>query len=256
MKAVILAGGLGTRISEETQAKPKPMVEIGERPILWHIMKIFSCYGVREFIICSGYKGEIITDYFKSYKHRYSSLTIDMSDDTIVVHKSAHEDWKITIVNTGIDTMTGGRLLGVKDFLSENEPFYFTYGDGVADIDLYKLRQQHLATGCTATVTCVIPPGRYGVVKTSGDRVVEFLEKPESEDARINGGFFILNKKAIDYIPDRITSWEEEPLKKLAEEGQLGLYRHNGFWQSMDTLRDRNKLRSLWENGKAPWKVW
>lgn len=255
MKAVILAGGLGTRISEETYIKPKPMVEIGNKPILWHIMKIYSLYGINDFIICCGYKSFLIKNYFTNYFYYNSDVTVDIQKNNISVHNHNAEPWKVTLIDTGDDTGTGGRLKRVKNHL-ENETFCFTYGDGVSDIDIKKLIDFHKKQKTLATVTAVQPPGRYGYMDISSEKVSSFIEKPHGDGGWINGGFFILEPAVINYIPDDFTNWEREPLEKLAKEGQLNAYKHHGFWQAMDTLRDKNLLENLWDSGKAPWKKW
>jgi len=254
MKAVILAGGFGTRLSEETIARPKPMVEIGGRPILWHIMKIFSAYGVKDFIICLGYKGYVIKEYFINYRLHLSDVTVNVADGKIDFHASRAEDWRVSLVETGEETMTGGRLKRVREFLSED--FFFTYGDGVADIDLRKLLAFHNGHGRLATVTSIVPPGRFGALEIEGTRVVSFREKPAGDGSTINGGFFVLSPQAIDYIDGDGTTWEQEPLRKLAHNDELQAYGHDGFWQAMDTLRDKHQLEGMWEGGNAPWKVW
>jgi len=255
MKAVILAGGLGTRLSEETEARPKPMVEIGGRPILWHIMQIFSANGVNDFIICLGYKGYIIKEYFLNYRLHLSDVTVDVGKGTVEFHRSGAEDWRVTLVDTGDSTMTGGRLKRVGNYLQDDD-FFLTYGDGVADIDLAKLLAFHKAHGGLATVTAVLPPGRFGAMELVDGRVVAFHEKPAGDGASINGGFFVLSPKAIDYIEDDTTVWEQGPLERLARDGELHAYHHGGFWQPMDTLRDKRHLEELWQSGKAPWKLW
>ena len=254
MKAVILAGGLGTRISEETHLRPKPMIEIGGRPILWHIMKIYSSYGVNDFIICCGYRGYIIKEYFANYFLHMSDVTFDMSDNNMRVHQRNAEPWKVTLVDTGDNTMTGGRLKRISSYLNEQEDFCFTYGDGVSDIDISKLLNFHKQHKKMATVTAIRPPGRYGSLVRKGSSVIGFQEKPPGDGAYINGGFFVLNKKAIEFIDNDQTSWEAEPLEKIAEIGHLEAYEHKGFWQAMDTLRDRNLLEKLWVENNAPWK--
>ncbi len=256
MKAVILAGGLGTRISEETHIKPKPMVEIGGLPILWHIMKLYSYYGIQDFIICCGYKGYVIKEYFNNYFLHMSDVTFDMATNNMHVHRKNAEDWRITLVDTGLDTMTGGRLRQVAEYLEEDEPFCFTYGDGVSDINISDLVKHHVAHGKLATVTAVSPPGRYGSLTIDSGMVHSFEEKPKGDGSRINGGFFILSKKVIDLIHNDRTSWEDEPLKQLAEMKELSAYIHDGFWQPMDTLREKNMLQNMWEHGNAPWKKW
>lgn len=257
MKAVILAGGLGTRLAEETSTKPKPMVEIGGRPILWHVMKIFSHYGVNDFIICCGYKGYAIKEYFSNYALHLSDVTFDLKANEVFVHNQRAEEWRITLVDTGDDTMTGGRLKRVSDYLYGDDSFCFTYGDGVADVNIADLITFHKAHGREATVTSVVPPGRFGAIEADGaGQVTAFVEKPRGDGARINGGFFILSPKVLDRIGGDNITWEEEPMMGLVADGQLMTYEHNGFWQPMDTLRDRNFLERSWENGTAPWKVW
>jgi glucose-1-phosphate cytidylyltransferase len=255
MKAVILAGGLGTRISEETYIKPKPMVEIGHMPILWHIMKIYSTHGINDFIVCCGYKSFMIKQYFANYFLYTSDVTFDIQNNKMEIHEKHSEPWKVTLVDTGETTGTGGRLKRVKNFL-DNEPFCFTYGDGVSDVNIKELIDFHKKHKKLATVTAVQPPGRYGYMDIENEKVTSFIEKPDGEGGWINGGFFILEPKTIDYIADDNTNWEREPLEKLAKESQLSVYKHSGFWQAMDTLREKNLLNSLWESNKAPWKVW
>lgn len=254
MKAVILAGGLGTRISEETQYKPKPMVEIGGKPILWHIMKIFSVHGVHDFVICCGYRGYVIKEYFANYFLHESDVTFDMRSNKMEVHQTASEPWRVTLVDTGSDSGTGGRLRLVRHFLGDDD-FWFTYGDGVADVDLTRALAFHRAQQTLATVTTVQPPHRFGALQFSGDKVASFVEKPV-EGGWINGGFFLLSPKAIDYIDSDQTMWEHGPMERLVADQQLSAYRHHGFWHSMDTLRDKNHLEQLWQHGKAPWKKW
>jgi glucose-1-phosphate cytidylyltransferase len=256
MKAVILAGGLGTRISEETHLKPKPMIEIGGRPILWHIMKLYSAHGIREFIICCGYKGYLIKEYFANYFLHMSDVTFDMEKHEMEVHSRKAEPWRVTLVDTGEDTLTGGRLRRVGDYLRDEEAFCFTYGDGVADIDITALMAFHRSHGRKATVTAVQPPGRYGALNMDGGRVSGFTEKPKGDGGWINGGFFVLAPSCIDYIDGDQTSWEGEPLARLAAESDLMAFEHRGFWQPMDTLRDKNHLEDLWQSGRAPWKIW
>jgi glucose-1-phosphate cytidylyltransferase len=257
MKAVILAGGLGTRISEETHLKPKPMIEIGGKPILWHIMKIYSHYGINEFIICCGYKGYLIKDYFANYFLHMSDVTFDMAHNRMEVHQRNAEPWKVTLVDTGEGTMTGGRLKRVAGYLSGDDAFCFTYGDGVGDIDIGKLIDFHHQEGRLATLTATYPPGRFGALDIGADHSVSsFREKPKGDGSMINGGFFVLSPKVIDLLVDDMTVWEREPLETLAERGELHAYQHHGFWQPMDTLRDKNFLEGLWASGKAPWKVW
>lgn len=254
MKAVILAGGLGTRLSEETVTKPKPMVEIGGKPILWHIMKIYSQHGVNDFIICLGYKGYLIKEYFANYFLHQSDVTFNMPKNSMQVHKERVEPWKVTLVDTGDNTMTGGRLKRVFDYVKNEDSFCFTYGDGVSDVNISKLISFHSKNKSIATLTGVFPPGRFGALSIEGDFVKSFKEKPKGDGALINGGFFVLSPKVIKYIEDDSTIWEQEPLMKLASDGQLKVYKHNGFWQPMDTLRDKNYLNELWEKNKAPWK--
>lgn len=256
MKVVILAGGLGTRISEETHLKPKPMIEIGGRPILWHIMKIYSAHGHNDFIICCGYKGYAIKEYFANYFLHMSDVTFDMVHNKMEVHQRNAEPWKVTLVDTGESTMTAGRLKRVAPYLRDEEAFFFTYGDGVADIDVTQQLAFHKRHGKLATVTSVMPPGRYGALRLAGDRVDGFEEKPQGDGASINGGFFVLSPKVFDYIEGDASSWEGAPIKQIASAGQLMAFAHNGFWQAMDTLRDKTLLDSLWESGRAPWKVW
>lgn len=256
MKAVILAGGLGTRISEETHLKPKPMIEIGGRPILWHIMKIYSAHGVNDFIICCGYKGYIIKEYFANYFLHMSDVTFDMSSNNMQVHQQNAEPWRVTLVDTGDHSLTGGRLKRVSQYLEDEESFCFTYGDGVADIDVAALVEFHRQHGKWATVTAVQPPGRYGAIKRDGDAVVGFSEKPRGDGGLINGGFFVLSPKVLELIEGDNTSWEGRPLAQLAELGQMMAFQHQGFWQPMDTLRDKTHLEELWGAGKAPWKLW
>jgi|TARA_B100000795_G_scaffold103598_2_gene76402 glucose-1-phosphate cytidylyltransferase len=255
MKAVILAGGLGTRLSEETSHKPKPMVEIGGMPILWHIMKIYSLAGVNEFVICLGYKGYLIKEFFANYFLHMSDVTFDLKNNSMEVHNVNAESWKVTLVDTGRDSMTGGRLKRVKEYLGD-EDFCFTYGDGVCDIDISKLIDFHKSHNQLATITAVQPPGRFGSLDINNDLVEDFLEKPDGEGGWINAGFFVLSPKVIDLIDGDQTTWENEPLKALASSNELSAYRHNGFWRPMDTLRDKNILNDLWANGKAPWKKW
>lgn len=256
MKAVILAGGLGTRISEETHLKPKPMVEIGGRPILWHILKIYAAHGVNEFIICCGYKGYMIKEYFANYFLHMSDVTFDMEHNRMEVHQKKAEPWRVTLVDTGETTMTGGRLKRVAGYVQDEQAFCFTYGDGVADVDITALIAFHRQHGKLATVTAVQPPGRYGALVRDNGTVRGFQEKPPGDGSWINGGFFVLNPKAIDYIDGDRSSWEGEALEKLAAQGKLEAFEHRGFWQPMDTLRDKTLLEGLWESGKAPWKCW
>jgi glucose-1-phosphate cytidylyltransferase len=256
MKAVILAGGLGTRLSEETVSKPKPMVEIGGKPILWHIMKTYSHYGINDFIICCGYKGYVIKEYFANYFLHQSDVTFNMSENKMTVHKDRSEPWTVTLVDTGDDSMTGGRLKRVLPYLKDEESFCFTYGDGVADIDISELINFHRSHGKLATLTSTFPPGRYGALVIDNDKVMKFEEKPKGDGALINCGFFVLSPKVIEYIVDDSTVWEQEPLTNLVSDGELMTFRHNGFWHPMDTLRDKNKLNELLNFNKAPWKVW
>jgi glucose-1-phosphate cytidylyltransferase len=256
MKAVILAGGLGTRISEETHLKPKPMIEIGGKPILWHIMKMYSAHGVNDFVICCGYKGYVIKEYFANYFLHMSDVTFDMANNTMEVHQRHAEPWRVTLVDTGEETMTGGRLRRVADYVRSEEAFCFTYGDGVADVDISAAIVFHRKHKKLATVTAVQPPGRYGALTIAGDRVQGFTEKPRGDGGLINGGFFVLSPKCLDRITDDTTSWELEPLTSLAADGQLMAFEHDGFWQPMDTLREKNLLEDLWHSGLAPWKVW
>ncbi|MFC5498467.1 glucose-1-phosphate cytidylyltransferase [Caenimonas terrae] len=255
MKLVILAGGLGTRISEETSVRPKPMVEIGGRPILWHIMKMYSCHGVNEFILCLGYKGYLIKEFFANYFLHTSDVTIDLSSNAIEVHQRTAEPWKVTMVETGESTMTGGRLKRVAPYLGD-EDFCFTYGDGVADVDITKLIAYHRSSSRLATLTAVQPPGRFGALNLEGDLIRGFQEKPQGDGGWVNGGFFVLSPRVLDYIAGDDTTWEREPLQRLAQEGQLSAHFHHGFWQPMDTLRDKIHLDELWAGGSAPWKSW
>ena len=256
MKAVLLAGGLGTRISEETHLKPKPMVEIGGKPILWHIMKIYSHHGINDFVICCGYRGYIIKEYFQNYFLHMSDVTFDMTNNTMTVHHRKAEPWRVTLVDTGDTTMTGGRLRRVADYLRDEEAFAFTYGDGVSDIDITAQLAFHRSHGKWATVTAVQPPGRYGALQINGSRVDGFMEKPLGDGGFINGGFFILSPNCLDTIAGDTTSWEAEPIARIAEQGQLQAFVHKGFWQPMDTLRDKTVLEDLWASGRAPWKAW
>jgi len=257
MKAVILAGGLGTRISEETHLKPKPMIEIGGKPILWHIMKLYSHYGINDFIICCGYKGYVIKEYFANYFLHMSDVTFNMSDNTMHVHQRHTEDWNVTLIDTGDETMTGGRLKRIQPYLSPGEDFCFTYGDGVSDINIRELIAFHKNHGLHATVTATYPPGRFGALDISNTgEILSFQEKPKGDGDRVNGGFFVLSPPVIDLIQDDTTIWERGPLEKLAKTGQLMAYTHHGFWQPMDTLRDKNHLEELWSADSAPWKLW
>jgi len=257
MKVVILAGGLGTRLSEETDLKPKPMVEIGGKPILWHIMKTYSTHGVNDFVICVGYKGYMIKEYFANYFLHQSDVTFCMKDNSMQVHQNYAEPWAVTLVDTGEDTMTGGRLKRVKDYVKDDEVFCFTYGDGVGNVDITQLIQFHQAHGKQATLTATRPPGRYGALKFGTNDLVErFQEKPDGDGSWINGGFFVLSPKVLERIQQDSTTWEQEPLNGLAQDGELVAFKHDGFWQPMDTLREKNLLNELWDSGKAPWKVW
>lgn len=257
MKAVILAGGLGTRISEETESKPKPMIEIGGMPILWHILKMYSVHGINEFVICCGYKGYVIKEYFANYFLHQSDVTFDIASNQMEVHHRYAEPWKVTLVDTGLETMTGGRLKRVKQYIEKEDAFCFTYGDGVSDIDITKTLKFHKEHGKQATLAAVSPPGRFGALDiTKSKAVASFQEKPKGDGGLINGGFFILSPKVIDLIENDGTFWEREPLVALAAKGELMAYEHQGFWQPMDTLRDKNHLEELWASGKAPWKGW
>lgn len=256
MKAVILAGGLGTRISEETHLRPKPMIEIGGMPILWHIMKIYSHYGINDFIICCGYKGYMIKEYFANYFLHMSDITFDLASNSMEVHRRTAEPWKVTLVDTGTDTMTGGRLKRVADHIDDDQPFCFTYGDGVADVNIHKELAFHRAHGKQATIMATYPPGRFGALDIQKGQVHSFKEKPRGDGSLINGGFFILSKPALALIEGDHTVWEGKPLETLADQGELMAYPHEGFWQPMDTLRDKVLLEDLWSSGKAPWKVW
>lgn len=255
MKAVILAGGYGSRLAEESSLKPKPMVEIGSRPMLWHIMKIYSAHGIQDFIICLGYKGYVIKEYFANYFLHMSDLTFDLSANKMEVHQNFSEPWRVTLIDTGEATMTGGRLKRVRKYLDDDD-FCFTYGDGVGDVDITRLVEFHNQHGLQATMTTVQPPGRFGGVALDGDRITAFHEKPRGDGGWINGGFFVLSPKVIDLIEGDETFWEREPLVQLAEQGQLNAYKHQGFWMPMDTLRDKNQLEKLWAGGNAPWKIW
>lgn len=256
MKAVILAGGLGTRISEETHLRPKPMVEIGGKPILWHIMKIYSSHGINDFVICCGYKGYIIKEYFLNYMSHVSDLTIDLARNETTYSNRRAEPWRITLVDTGEATMTGGRLRRVADHVRNEEAFCFTYGDGVADVDITASIAFHKAHGKAATITAVKPAGRYGALKTTGDQVMGFAEKPRGDGGMINGGFFVLNPSVISEIADDATTWEAAPLETLAAKGELLAFAHDGFWQPMDTMREKQQLEELWATGRAPWRTW
>jgi len=256
MKAVILAGGLGTRLSEETYLKPKPMVEIGGKPILWHIMKSYSCYGINEFIICCGHKGYVIKEYFSNYFMHMSDVTFSLSDNSIEYHDKRAEPWKVTLVDTGENTMTGGRLKRIKTHLENEDAFCFTYGDGVADINISDLVNFHKTEKRLATISAVYPPGRFGALDIADNKVTKFNEKPKGDGSLINGGYFVLSPKVIDLIDGDETVWEKYPMEELASSGEMSCMVHNGFWQSMDTLRDKVLLDKLWQNGNAPWKKW
>jgi glucose-1-phosphate cytidylyltransferase len=257
MKAIILAGGYGTRLSEETTVRPKPMVEIGGKPILWHIMKIYSAYDINDFIICCGYKGYMIKEYFSNYFLRMSDVTLDLKNNSMQIHKNGVEPWKVTLVDTGENTMTGGRLKRVADYI-EGETFCFTYGDGVSDVNVKELVKFHKAQGSLATLTAVQPPGRFGVIKINEEasKISSFKEKPDSDGAWINAGFFVMEPGVFDYISGDQTVWEQEPMQNLARDGAISAYRYTGFWHAMDNLRDKYELEELWKSGKAPWKVW
>jgi glucose-1-phosphate cytidylyltransferase len=256
MKAVILAGGLGTRISEETHLKPKPMIEIGGKPILWHIMKIYSHHGINDFVICCGYKGYVIKEYFANYFLHMSDVTFDVANNRMEVHQQKAEPWKVTLVDTGEDTLTGGRLKRVSEHIKNEESFCFTYGDGVSNVDIRASIEFHQRHSKFATITAVLPPGRYGALERLGDKVTGFVEKPRGDGGSINGGFFVLSPKVLDFIEGDQSSWEGEPLVRLAQKGEMMAFDHQGFWQPMDTLREKNLLEELWESGKAPWKCW
>lgn len=255
MKAVLLAGGLGTRISEESHLKPKPMIEIGGKPILWHIMKMYSAHGIHEFVICLGYRGYLIKEYFANYFLHTSDVTFDMKNNRMDVHQNSAEPWRVTLVDTGEASMTGGRLKRVREYLGDDD-FCFTYGDGVSSVDIGRLIDFHREKKSLATVTAVQPPGRFGVLGIEDNLVRKFYEKPSGDGGWINGGFFVLSPKVIDYIEGDQTSWELEPMNRLAQEGSLAAYHHRGFWQPMDTMRDKQYLEELWATGQAPWKVW
>ncbi|MFG6486793.1 glucose-1-phosphate cytidylyltransferase [Roseateles sp. BYS78W] len=256
MKAVILAGGLGTRLSEETSTRPKPMVEIGGKPILWHILKMYSHHGVNDFVICCGYKGYVIKEYFANYFLHMSDVTFDMRNNRMEVHHKRADPWNVTLVDTGDESMTGGRLSRVADYVRDEEAFCFTYGDGVSDIDIGASIAFHRQHGKAATLTATFPPGRFGALDIQGHQIKQFMEKPKGDGAMINGGFFVLSPRVLDYLEDDTTVWEQQPLQRLAADGQLMAYEHHGFWQPMDTLRDKTYLEELWASGKAPWKTW
>ena len=256
MKAVILAGGLGTRLSEETSLKPKPMVEVGGKPILWHIMKIYSQHGVNDFIICCGYKGYVIKEYFANYFLHNSDVTFDLKNNQMKVHEQRTEPWTVTLIDTGENTMTGGRLKRIEEYVKTDKSFCFTYGDGLADVDIRKTIDFHNKHGKQATLTSTYPPGRFGALDIQDNQIKHFKEKPKGDGGMINGGFFVLSPKVIERISDDSTTWEQEPLVTLANDGELMAYQHHGFWQPMDTLRDKNYLEELWQAGNAPWKTW
>jgi glucose-1-phosphate cytidylyltransferase len=256
MKVVILAGGLGTRISEESYLKPKPMIEIGGKPILWHILKIYSSHGANDFVICCGYKGYVIKEYFANYFMHNSDITFDMSDNSMVVHHRKSEPWRVTLVDTGENTQTGGRLKRVAEYIKDEEAFCFTYGDGVCNLNIRNSVEFHRSHGRLATVTAVLPPGRYGALERNGNEVTRFTEKPRGDGGMINGGYFILSPRVLDLIDGDDTAWEVAPLTRLAAMNQMMAFEHRGFWQPMDTLRDKVLLEELWTSGKAPWKVW
>ncbi len=255
MKAVILAGGFGTRITEESHLKPKPMLEIGGKPILWHIMKIFAQYDIRDFVICCGYRAYVVKEYFANYFLHMADVTFDLAQNQMEVHQQYAEPWRVTLVDTGLNTMTGGRLLRVRDYVGQ-ERFCLTYGDGVANVDIRALIRFHASHGRHATVTAIQPPARFGALDIDDDVVSHFEEKPKGDGRWINGGFFVLEPAVFDYIEGDATVWEQEPLKRLSQEGQLAAYRHSGYWEAMDTLRDKNHLEELWASDRAPWKVW
>jgi glucose-1-phosphate cytidylyltransferase len=256
MKAVLLAGGLGTRLSEETSVRPKPMVEVGGRPILWHIMKIYSSHGINDFIVCLGYKGYVIKEYFQNYFLHTSNITFDVRNNSMEVHDSVSEPWRVTLVDTGETTQIGGRIKRILPYLGSDDLFCLTYGDGVGNVDIGASIEHHKKQGCLATVTAVQPPGRFGALDIVGARCTGFKEKPVGDGGWINGGYFVLSPKVGDYIEGDSTVWEREPMERLAKEGQLSVWMHRGFWQPMDTLRDKRHLEEMWDAGKAPWKVW
>jgi glucose-1-phosphate cytidylyltransferase len=256
MKAVILAGGLGTRLSEETTTRPKPMVEIGGKPILWHILKMYSHHGVNDFVICCGYKGYVIKEYFANYFLHMSDITFDMRSNRMEVHQKRAEPWNVTLVDTGDESMTGGRLRRVAEYVRNDEAFCFTYGDGVSDIDISASIEFHRSHGKAATLTATFPPGRFGALDMDGCQIKRFMEKPKGDGAMINGGFFVLSPRVLNYLEGDATVWEQQPLQRLAMDGQLMAFEHHGFWQPMDTLRDKTYLEELWASGKAPWKSW
>ena len=255
MKAVILAGGLGTRISEESDSKPKPMIEIGGKPILWHILKLYSSYGINDFVICCGYKGYVIKEYFANYFLHMSDITFSMKENSMQVHNKKAEPWNVTLIDTGLETMTGGRLKRIRSYLEEDQDFCMTYGDGLSNINIKELIDFHKDQKTLATVSGVFPPGRFGSLDIEGNKVTSFREKPKGDGSRVNGGFFVLSPEVIDYINDDHTIWEREPMERLAAEGDMSIFSHDGFWQPMDTMRDKLVLEKLWAEG-APWKVW
>jgi len=256
MKAVILAGGRGSRIEEESVSRPKPLVEIGGQPILWHIMKIYAAFGVQDFIICAGYKGYLIKEYFSHLNLHHGDITIDLARDKTIYHGARAHDWTVTVAETGLETNTGGRVKRIRRYLDPKEPFCLTYGDGVADIDIRALIDFHKGQNAKATMTTVVPPARFGAVQLEGDKILSFVEKPLAKDGRINGGYFVVQPSVLDMIEGDATSWEFEILEKLAADGELRAFRHDGFWQPMDTIREKIILDGLWANGKAPWKIW
>jgi glucose-1-phosphate cytidylyltransferase len=256
MKAVILAGGLGTRLSEETSTRPKPMVEIGGKPILWHILKMYSQHGVNDFVICCGYKGYVIKEYFANYFLHMSDVTFDMRSNRMEVHQKRAEPWNVTLVDTGDESMTGGRLLRVAEYVRNDEAFCFTYGDGVSDVDISAAIEFHKNHGKAATLTATFPPGRFGALDIQGHQIKRFMEKPKGDGAMINGGFFVLSPRVLDYLENDATVWEQQPLQRLAADDELMAFEHSGFWQPMDTLRDKTYLEELWASGQAPWKTW
>jgi glucose-1-phosphate cytidylyltransferase len=256
VKAVILAGGLGTRFAEETSLRPKPMIEVGGRPILWHILKIYAAHGITDFVICCGYRGYMIKEYFANYFLHMSDVTFDMAHNEMIVHEKRAEPWRVTLVDTGDDSMTGGRLRRVKEHVKDEGFFFFTYGDGVGNIDITKSIEFHRSHGKLATMTATYPPGRFGALEVANGQVTHFLEKPQGDGGMINGGFFVLSPKVIDYVEGDAMIWEQEPLRNLAEDGELMAFEHHGFWQPMDTLRDKQLLNDLWSSGKAPWRIW
>ena len=256
MKAVLLAGGLGTRLAEETDIKPKPMIEVGSRPILWHIMKIYEAHKITDFIVCLGYKGYVIKEFFRNYSLHNADVTFDLRKGEMIVHQGAPEPWRVTLIETGSDTMTGGRIKRILPYIGDDEAFCFTYGDGVADVDISACIALHKSSGLIATVTAARPPGRFGAIQFEGNRVTGFREKPVGDDGWINGGFFVASPKVGAYIDGDSTVWEKDPMERLAAEGQLGVYFHRDFFQPMDTLRDRRHLEELWSTGEAPWKIW